>query len=145
MNTTPSHLFELKIDDSSNSYLQETAKWAKFLSILGFVLCGIMVLVGLGMATALNEVPSMYGGVSSVLFSVIYIAMAALYFFPCLYLYRFAVNMKNALQANEPAQLQESFKNLKSTFRFVGILTIIVLALYALVIVGAGLVAAFSF
>jgi uncharacterized membrane protein (DUF485 family) len=67
-----------------------------------------------------------------------------LYFFPCLFLFRFASKMKHALAANDQAQLNTSFQNLKSLFRFVGILTIIFLAFYAIAIV-FGLLGAAAF
>ncbi|HEV3323949.1 MAG TPA: hypothetical protein VG052_00040, partial [Puia sp.] len=40
-----SSLFELSIDHESHSHLSETARWAKFLAIVGFVSCGIIVIV----------------------------------------------------------------------------------------------------
>ncbi|KYP15029.1 DUF5362 family protein [Flavihumibacter sp. CACIAM 22H1] len=151
METPQTNLFDLQVDGISSSYLAETAKWAKFLSIIGFIVCGILVLAGIFMGSILSDLSSMGGnpgvfaGGGSIFISILYVAMSALYFFPCLYLYRFAVAMKTALQANDALQLQTSFKNLKSSFRFVGILTIILLSLYVLIFVGAGIFAAFSF
>lgn len=149
METTQSNLFELQIDELSNGYLKETAKWAKFLSILGFIGCGLIVLIGLGMTfffSSFNS-PELAGpvGMYSSGLSLVYIAMAALYFFPCLYLYRFATGMQTALQAGEPVQLQTSFRNLKSCFRFIGILTIILISIYLLVIVGVAIIGFASF
>lgn len=151
METPQTNLFELQIDGLSTGYLAETAKWAKFLSIVGFVVCAIMLLAGIFMGTVMGSLSSMGGaagtfaGAGSVFISIFYVAIAALYFFPCLYLYRFSIAMKTAIQTNEPIQLQASFRNLKSCFRFMGILTIIILSFYALAIVGGGLFAAFSF
>jgi len=75
--------------------------------------------------------------------SVFYILMALLYFFPCLYLFNFASKMQIALRNNDQDHLNESFKNLKSTFRFVGILTIVSLGLGLLVFVLGMIGAAF--
>lgn len=147
METRQNNLFELQIDELSNSYLMETAKWAKFLSILGFVLLGLMLLAGISLAFSFGALLSGSGRselAKTIGVGVGYILVCSLYFFPCLYLYRFASNMKIALQAGESIQLQTSFKNLKSSFRFVGILTIIVLALYVFAIMASGLFAAFS-
>ncbi|MCU0385065.1 MAG: DUF5362 family protein [Flavihumibacter sp.] len=149
METTQSNLFELQIDELSNSYLKETAKWAKFLSILGFIGCGLIVLIGLGMTFLFSSFnsPELAGpvGMYSSGLSLVYIALAALYFFPCLYLYRFAAGMQAALQAGEPVQLQTSFRNLKSCFRFIGILTIILMSIYLLAIVGVAIIGFASF
>ena len=45
MEQKPSNLFDLHIDPQSQGYLSETAKWAKFLSILGFIMLGLFVIL----------------------------------------------------------------------------------------------------
>ncbi|HMH23962.1 MAG TPA: DUF5362 family protein [Puia sp.] len=131
---TESNLFELAVDNISSSYLKETAKWAKFLSIIGFITCGFLVLIALfagslfsnlGQASGFGMLGAGFGAV----FTVIYLIIAALYFFPCLYLFNFAAKMQVALRSNDQDQLTQSFKNLKSCYRFVGILTVIWLCL----------------
>lgn len=135
------NLFGLNLDAQSKGFLTETAKWAKFLSIVGFVLCGLMVIVGIYFATASSEMErDMYPYYSSssemagmrVGMLIGMILGSLLYFFPCLFLYRFSVQMKTALAAENQENLTSAFQNLKSMFKFVGILTIIVLAFYAL-------------
>lgn len=139
METNQTNLFELQVDELSSGYLKETAKWAKFLAILGFIGCGLLVLGGIALVFTMSAASMggvAFGGMYSSAFSLIYLALAALYFFPCFYLYRFASSMQQALQAGEAIQLQTSFRNLKSCFRFIGILTIILIAVYLLAIVG---------
>jgi hypothetical protein len=58
--------------------------------------------------------------------------IVALYFFPCYFLLRFSAKMNSALASDDAATLNESLRNLKVTFRYMGILTIIFLALFAL-------------
>ena len=139
MEQNTSNLFELQIDHQSNAYLRETAKWAKFLAIVGFIGCALIILVGIFagsvMATTFGELGGGFGGGMGVIMAVIYILLALLAFFPYLYLYRFANQMQVALRNNDQAALTTSFGNLKSCFKFVGILTIIVLAFYALALV----------
>ena len=36
---------DLQVTPQGQSYLVESAKWGKFLSIMGFILCGIMVII----------------------------------------------------------------------------------------------------
>ena len=43
--------------------------------------------------------------------------------------------MKIALHGNAQEQLNLSFQNLKSLFKYVGVITIIILALYGLILV----------
>ena len=64
-----------------------------------------------------------------------YLILAVAYFFTCLFLYRFASKMKTALSGNAQDQLNFSFQNLKSLFKYFGIITIIALAMYGLVLV----------
>jgi hypothetical protein len=136
---TNTSLFDLHIDPQSSAYLGETAKWAKFLAILGFVLCGICVLVAIFAGSFLAGALSRYGQgggmIGGAFFSVIYILLALLYFFPCLYLYNFASKMQVALRNNDQEQLAQSFRNLKSCYKFLGILMVIMLSFYALALI----------
>lgn len=137
------NLFDLQIDQQSFHYFSESARWAKFLSIIGFIYCAFMVLIaffaGAFMATmfpmmgAGGENASMIGGG---VVTFVYIVLALVYFFPCLYLFRYASNMQDALAHNEQAKMQSSIRNLKSFFKFFGIVTIIMLALMVLGMVG---------
>jgi hypothetical protein len=133
------HLFDLQIDQQSISYLGETARWAKFLSIVGFIMCALMIVLALfagSLMTALSRLRSddalqSMAGMGGA-FSLIYIVVALLYFFPCLYLFNFAGKMQTALHNNDQTSLNASFGQLKACFKFVGILTIIVLSFYIL-------------
>jgi len=135
------HLFELQIDQQSISYLGETARWAKFLSIVGFIMCGLMIVLALFAGTLMatlsrfrsNDALQGIAGMGGAFVSLIYIVVALLYFFPCLYLFNFAGKMQTALRNNDQTSLNASFGQLKSCFKFVGILTIIVLSFYILV------------
>ena len=144
---TPStDLFDLHIDQQVTSYLGETAKWAKFLAILGFIMCGIIAIVALFAGSFLSSSLSRFGGgegtaVSGVLVTIIYLGIVLLYFFPCLYLFNFASKMQAAIRSNDQQLLTTSFRNLKSCYRFVGILMIIVLSFYAILLI-IGIVAA---
>ena len=40
-------LFGFGIDQSSRAHLSEAAKWAKFLAIVGFVMCGLIVVMAI--------------------------------------------------------------------------------------------------
>jgi hypothetical protein len=145
--TQESPLFGLSIDPVIKSHLSETARWGKFLAIVGFIMCGIIVLAGIALATTLGSVDRTYGNdlgpsfgrTFGSAFIVIYILIAILYFFPCLFLLRFSNKMKTALAADNQADLTYSFQNLKVLFRYVGVLMIIVLAFYAIALLFGGL------
>jgi hypothetical protein len=140
-----SNLFELQIDQPSQNYLTESARWARFLSIMGFIGCGLMVLGGLlfgslfsyMMKNAEPETTAVAGGMISSLYAASAIMGAVLIFFPSLYLFRFSSKMRIATNNNDQSALTDSVKNLKSFFKFYGIVTIVVLSIYALAIVAA--------
>jgi uncharacterized membrane protein len=143
-------LFKLEIEELSFRFLSESAKLGKFLSIVGFVLCGLLVIlalfVGTIMGTAFSQLEGagMVGGGMSIMVTIIYLLIAALYFFPCLYLFRFSTKMKKALNESNQAELTSSFENLKSCFKFMGIMTIVLLSIYAMVFLFGGMAALFS-
>jgi uncharacterized membrane protein len=137
--------YGLGIDASSKEFLTEAARWASFLSIVGFAVCGIIIMTGLfapavfsPMLGRMNE--GQLQGISpeslASAISIFYIGAAILYFFPCLHLYRFSVRMKKALATVDQESLISSFQSLKNMFRFVGILTLIMVCLSLINILG---------
>ncbi len=145
MEQTNQNLFDLQIDQQSNSYLNEAAKWGKFLAIMGFIFCGLFVIIALFAGTFMaSMMQGGFGGtdvggpgaaMSGVFISVVYIVIALVYFFPCLYLFNFSSKMQIALRSNQQETLNTSFRNLKSCFKFMGILMIIGLAFWVLAII----------
>ncbi len=124
------------LNSEIKSYLAETAKWGYFLAIVGFIGIGFMVLAGLFMGSFMSTLGMGAAGlISPAVFTVMYLIIAALYFFPVLYLFRFSTKMKVALRSDNEAELTTSFQNLKSLYKFMGILTAIILGLYALIFV----------
>jgi hypothetical protein len=143
-------LFSLQIDPLTKAHLAETAKWGRFMAIVGFIFCALIIFGGVFFATALSTA---FGGNADIegagasrgfigaASAIVYIIVAAIYFFPCLFLFRFSSRMRASLNSNSQEDLNLSFQNLKALFRYVGIITIIFLAIYALmfVILGMGL------
>ncbi|HRN80452.1 MAG TPA: hypothetical protein PKY29_05700 [Ferruginibacter sp.] len=125
---------DLRIDEVCHMHLKETAKWTKFLAIVGFVITGIIVLVALFAGSILAEMPvSETAGVGAGLVTFIYIIIAVIYFFVSLYLYRFGAGMLTALNTSSQDELAKSFMNLKLMNRLIGI---IVLAYIGLMVLG---------
>lgn len=128
----PSNLFDLHVDQHSSAFLLETARWARFLAIIGFIGCGFGFVFSIfgGSYLAGNYARTMggQGMVNGVFVSFFYIVVVLLYFFPFLYLYNFSSKMREAIRSNDQQLLNISFRNLKSYFKFLGILTIICLA-----------------
>lgn len=144
----------LAINLRSEDFLRNAAKWGKFLAIMGFIMVALMVVFALFAGSLIGSAMSGMGGngaagfMGSGFFTVFYLLFAILYFFPVLYLYKFSVKMQDGLRARNQESVAESFKNLKSLFKFMGVLTIILLGFYALgmlaVLIGFGAGAIFS-
>lgn len=124
---------ELTISLQTKNHLHEAAKWAYFLSIVGFVGLGLMLLGGLVAMFAGAAIPGASGQMG--IFGIIYLIMAALYFFPTYYMFLFAQKIKAACTATSQADLEVGIENLKSFFKFVGIFTIVIISLYLLMFI----------
>lgn len=142
LNLTP----ELSLNKQAKSFLLETAKWSKFLAIMGFIMVGFMVIGGLFFGSIMGAVANLSGDASSLaelgpfgFLGLIYVAMALLYFFPIWYLFKFATQMQMALKTDGEAQLTAAFSNLKSHYKFVGIFTIVILSIYVLMFLFSGI------
>lgn len=117
-------------------YLLETAKWGKILAIVGFVGIGLLLLIALFMMFGMSFMSSMLGLPSYMGFmGFFYIVFGAMYYFPISYLYKFSVKMKQGLLSNELPTVASSFQNLKSLFKFMGILTVVILSIYGLILI----------
>jgi len=119
-----------------NSYLLESAKWGKFLAIVGYIIMGLIVLIALVMAFGLSQLSRFSGTRFPVGYlGLVYILIAGAYYFPVTYLYKFAVQIKRALESGDEGLYTSGFQNLKSLFKFMGIFTIVILSLYGIILV----------
>lgn len=131
--------FELQLDQTAKDFLKETAKWAYFLSIVGFVGIGLMLVIAVFAGTIFASMGSAMGGAFGSSFGAamgfVYVFIAAIYFFPVFYLFKFSVNAKKAFRENDSEALSSSLGYLKSHYKFIGIFMAAILALYALIFV----------
>lgn len=139
------------MNELQKNYLLETAKWQKFLGVL-MLICTIII-AGLSIAFIFfgNQLDlsdfggkAEFGSVGGIVFGVIYLLCAILYFFFALYLLRSANNLKAWGKSEDEEALTKGLKNNKSYFKLNGILAIISIVLVALAAVFAaiGLIAA---
>ena len=134
--------FELQLNQTAVQYLKESAKWSLFLAIMGFIGIAFMIIAAISMGTlmssGLGSSPGMgaMAGMGGIL-SGVYIVMALLYFFPIYYLYKYATDMKNALNSRNNEMLTGALGYLKSHHKFLGVSMIVIISLYILIFVGA--------
>ncbi len=127
------------ITENAIKFLSETVKWSKFLSILGFIMVGFMVIAAIFMGTMMANLGGgdMPNGMSSGLITVIYLIMAAIYFFPVYYLFKFSQNLKEAITNASADSYEKAFEYQKSQYKFAGIMAIVVLSMYIIIILVA--------
>ena len=129
----------MQISDQGKKYLLETARWATFLGIAGFIMIGLLVILSFSIGSILSTLPEGYlGGLSPRFFSFFYLIVAGIYFIPVFYLFQFGVKTKQAFQENDIGTLTFALKKLKSHYKFIGILFIVAVILYFfLILLGA--------
>lgn len=120
-------------------YLKGASPWLRFLGIFSFITTGAMVLGGVLITVAgflgsgflaemlTSEDMGIAGGVITVM-GIFVIIIGVICFFPARFTYNFGKKIKNFLQNNSPEELELAFKNNKSLWKFIGIVTIIYLA-----------------
>ena len=132
--------YENQLTTAAVGFLQESAKWSKFMAIIGFIGIGLMVLVSLFMAIGFSAMsastmPELPFPMS--VFSILYVLFAAIYFFPVYYLYQYATKTSAALHSKNKQLLADGLENLKSHHKFLGIFTLIIVSLYGFIFVFA--------
>lgn len=125
----------MELNDQANKFLLEIAKWATFLAIVGFVTIGFMIILSFSIGTILSQVPENNMGVSPQFFSFFYLIFAGIYFIPVYYLFQFGSKTKKALINNDTDLLTFGLKKLKSHYKFLGIVTIIMVGLNILFLI----------
>jgi len=134
MQNAITELEQLTLTSRAKEFLKETAKWCKFLSILGFLGLGLLFLSSFFISTIYASMPQS----TSIPFNlgtamtIFYIIMIAIYIFPLYYLHQFSVKLKKALTSKDDEVLANAFEMLKSHYKFVGVFTIIMLSIYIL-------------
>lgn len=128
---------DLQVTSLAINHLNTARKWAHFLSIFGFIICGILAIAALFIGSLIplisqaDDIDSI--GVGSGILTLIYLVLAALCLMIYLYLYRFSKRVKVAIQNNDSTKLEEGFKNLGAYFRINGIILILFLIVYILI------------
>lgn len=127
----------------AQTYLRESGKWAAFLGIVGFIITGFIVIGALFAGTMMSTLSRMQpenpgaaimAGMGGFV-TVIYLLIAVLYFFFSLFLYQFGSGIKKGIMYADQLHVTTALGKLKSFFKLWGILTIVVMSLYALIIV----------
>jgi len=121
--------------------LRSTKPWVRFLGVLSAIGMGFMVLgsVFVMVAAGSSRLPGLPAGMG-----LVYLLVAGLYLPPVIFLNRYASRIGDLLASHSSQDLEEALRAQKSFWKYVGIVTVIFLALYILVIVGVIIFAGFA-
>lgn len=128
--------------------LKQTRPWVLLLAILGLIVVGLMLLGGLGMLAAGAFAGSVGGaggaggaaaptGMPTALFAgmgVGYLLIAILYLYPIIKLFKFSGAISRLSVSGAVRDLEVALQQQKSFWKFVGILTLVMMVLYAIAI-----------
>ena len=134
-----SEIHALKMTPASRAYLLEAAKWGRFLSIVGFVILGLIGIMFLFMGGTMMSLGAGVGMQEMGFLVFLNIVLTfLLMFLPNYYLFNFSTRVITAINESSSLDLAEGLKNLKSLLKYWGILISILLAIYAIIFLFIG-------
>jgi hypothetical protein len=111
-----------------------------FLAIIGFIIIGLMLIMGLVTGTFLTAFSSgdSTAGVPDVLLIVIFLIIGVINFFPVFFLFQFSRYTANAVQNLDKKALHTAFKNLKFHYVYIGVFLILIMVIYIIALIATG-------
>lgn len=128
--------------------VEATARWARVLAVTGFVLLGLMLLFSILFSRMLGQLLAMQAlmtgqappfdpSVLGIVYALLMLFVAVLYFFPTLFLFQYATRTLRAVRSGFNADgFSRGLQAHRSFYAYMGILMIIVGVLNALAFAG---------
>lgn len=133
----PDSLTNISVTPMMIESLRATKPWVRFLSILMFISVALMFLAGLMMMVSFSAPAGMRGAAFGPALGIIYWIFGGLYLAPAIFLYRYASSIQDLVQGGGDTAMEMALESQKSFWKFTGIVTLVVICLYALIIVFA--------
>lgn len=121
---------QLKVNETEQNLLVETAKWTRILGVL-YAVCLVMMVV-LGLVYIISGILSDGSGTlksASFISGIIFILSDVLVFFPTKYLLKSGKKLDEAVRLGNQESFSEGIRNSKSYFKFTAICCLVVLPL----------------
>lgn len=140
---------KMRLTPMAENFLMAATRWAKFLSVLGFILSGFILILALAFGTIISALGAMGGssavaaGVPAALGTIVYLIVSVIYFFIAYFMYNFASKTQKALTSRQEQLMEDGMKSIRNYFQIIGIMAIIGLALFVVIIL-VGIIAALS-
>ena len=136
------------LNDTMTGYLKEASPWLRFLGIIGYINCGILVLACIGSFAGMREISALWDAIPDIgalgdtftsIFSASlgmnFLVFAVLFFFPSRFVYNFGAKIRSYFQNGKEQELELALKNNRTLWKYMGIITIISLAMIPILIV----------
>jgi|GEM_PF-2547807 len=133
------------LPESTKKEMANLAKWARYISVSGFIIGGMIILFGV--FTGLITLGLFHLGVSAEILDnlpswiliMIYIVVVSIYFIPLLLLFNFSVKAKAAIVFDSVEIFNGALNDLHQCLRFIGVITLTFICLYVLLRIGVGI------
>jgi|SRR5215213_964317 len=112
-------------------HLRATKPWVRLISVIMFISVGLMFLGGLAMMFIPTPVGMRGVGIGPII-GIFYFIFGGLYLFPAYFLHQYASSIQDFLQGGGDSAMENALGSQKSFWRFVGILTLVIICIYAL-------------
>jgi hypothetical protein len=120
------------LTEEAFSYIKVSGPWMSLTGIVGFVMCGIMLVAGIVML--FSSWNSSYYFVSRTVPGLLYIAIAVLYFFPSRLLVLAGRKISALKAGGGSGDLEAALGNIKAYWKFSGIILIVTVAALVLLL-----------
>ena len=137
-NKNTNQIMEEMLSQNSIFYMRNTAPWMKFVSIIGFLMCLLLiafaVIIVMTPVEATNPYIAKLGSGMKSFIAVLYIIFAIILFIPNIYLFRYAVLLKKFANTKLSTTFEKSLLMQKKFWKYIGVLVIIYLSLFGITI-----------
>ena len=142
---------EMVLTGEAKTYLLRAGKWANFLAIIGFIVCGLLLIIAFAFGDAVivdlkklnDDIPGqkaleLVGVIVMAVVCFILVELAT--FFISLYLFQFGDRIKKGVTFTNTTYVTSGFSKLRSFFKFAGLSIIIAVGLFIAAIIVANIV-----
>lgn len=121
-------------------HLNATRKWSRFLAVLGFIVLGLLTILGLITGTFLSVFSTGQSGlgIPESIMIMLFAVAVILFFFPGLFLYKFSKYTDQAVKTSEKRFFLKAFMYMRLYFMSIGILIITCLVAYLVTLIVSG-------
>jgi hypothetical protein len=124
----------LQVTEEIRSYIYETAKWTRFLSIVGLVFAAFLAILALGANGLMETITAVAPGsplvqLGTVFLTVYFLCISLMLFYPSFLLFKYSNAANTAVLYADQEKFTIAMKKMKSVFKFWGIVAIGVLAI----------------